>query len=31
MLTVEFGLQQSSACPHADAGTLRVTGIQVFS
>jgi hypothetical protein len=30
-LTVEFGLQQSSACPNADAGTIRFTKVQVFS
>jgi hypothetical protein len=30
-LTVEFGLQQSSACPNADVGTVRITGIEVFS
>jgi hypothetical protein len=30
-LTIEFGLQQSSACPNADVGTLRVTGIKVSS
>jgi len=30
-LVVEFGLQQSSACPNADAGTLHFTKVQVFS
>jgi hypothetical protein len=30
-LTVEFGLQQSSACPNADAGTITFTKVQVFS
>ena len=30
-LTVEFGLQQSSACPNADAGTIKFTRVQVFS
>ena len=30
-LTVEFGLQQSSACPNADAGTLHFSKVQVFS
>jgi hypothetical protein len=30
-LIVEFGLQQSSACPNADAGTIRFTKVQVFS
>ncbi len=30
-LTVEFGLQQSSACPNVDAGTMHFTSIQVFS
>ena len=30
-LIVEFGLQQSSACPNADAGSMHFTSIQVFS
>ena len=30
-LVVEFGLQQSSACPNVDAGTIRFTKVQVFS
>ena len=30
-LTVEFGLQQSSACPSGDVGTIHFTGVQVFS
>ena len=30
-LTIEFGLQQSSACPNADAGSIRFTKVQVFS
>lgn len=30
-LTVEFGLQQSSACPNADAGTVQFTKVAVFS
>lgn len=30
-LVVEFGLQQSSACPNADAGSIRFTKVQVFS
>jgi hypothetical protein len=30
-LTVEFGLQQSSACPNADAGTIHFSEVQVFS
>ena len=29
--TVEFGLQQSSACPNADAGTIHFSKVQVFS
>jgi hypothetical protein len=28
-LIVEFGLQQSSACPNVDAGTIRFTKVQV--
>lgn len=31
VLTIEFGLQQSSACPNADIGTVHVSSIQVFS
>ena len=30
-MTVEFGLQQSSACPSADAGTIHFSKIQVYS
>src|SRR4051794_4395923 len=30
-LVVQFGLQQSSACPNADAGTIRFTKVEVFS
>ena len=30
-LVVEFGLQQSSACPNADAGTLHFSKVQVVS
>lgn len=30
-MTVEFGLQQSSACPNADAGTIHFSKVQVFS
>jgi hypothetical protein len=30
-LVVEFGLQQSSACPNVDAGTVHFTKVQVFS
>jgi hypothetical protein len=30
-LTIEFGLQQSSACPNADAGTIHFSKVQVFS
>lgn len=30
-LVVEFGLQQSSACPNADVGTIDFTKVQVFS
>lgn len=30
-LTIEFGLQQSSACPSADAGSIRFTKVEVFS
>jgi hypothetical protein len=30
-LRVQFGLQQSSACPNADAGTLTFTKVKVFS
>jgi hypothetical protein len=30
-LTIEFGLQQSSACPNADAGRITFTKVQVFS
>lgn len=30
-LTVEFGLQQSSACPNADVGTISFTKVEVFS
>lgn len=30
-LIVEFGLQQSSACPNADAGTIQFTKVEVFS
>lgn len=30
-LRIEFGLQQSSACPNADAGTIQFTKVQVFS
>lgn len=29
-LTIEFGLQQSSACPSADAGTIQFSKVQVF-
>jgi hypothetical protein len=28
-LVVEFGLQQSSACPNADAGTMHFTSVRV--
>jgi len=28
-LVVEFGLQQSSACPNADVGTIHFTGVRV--
>jgi hypothetical protein len=30
-LTVEFGLQQSSACPNADAGSIKFTKVAVLS
>jgi hypothetical protein len=30
-LVVEFGLQQSSACPNADAGTIKYTTVLVLS
>jgi hypothetical protein len=30
-LRVQFGLQQSSACPNADAGSIQFTKVQVFS
>ena len=30
-LVIEFGLQQSSACPNADAGTIHFSKVQVFS
>jgi hypothetical protein len=30
-LTVEFGLQQSSACPNADAGSIKFTKVEVLS
>jgi len=30
-LVVEFGLQQSSACPNADAGTLHFSKVRVYS
>lgn len=30
-LTVDFGLQQSSACPNADAGTIHFTKVEIFS
>ncbi|MDQ1694745.1 MAG: hypothetical protein QOJ03_98 [Frankiaceae bacterium] len=30
-LIVEFGLQQSSACPDADEGTIQFTKVQVYS
>jgi hypothetical protein len=30
-LVVEFGLQQSSACPNVDAGTIHFSKVQVFS
>lgn len=30
-LTIEFGLQQSSACPNADVGTIHFSKLQVFS
>ena len=30
-MTVEFGLQQSSACPNADFGTIHFSKVQVFS
>jgi hypothetical protein len=29
VLVVEFGLQQSSACPNVDAGTIHFTGVRV--
>lgn len=29
-LQVQFGLELSTACPHADAGTLRFTKVTVF-
>jgi hypothetical protein len=31
LLTIEFGLQQSSACPNADAGTLHISRVEVSS
>lgn len=30
-LVVEFGLQQSSACPNADFGTIHFDKVQIFS
>lgn len=30
-LTIEFGLQQSSACPNADEGTIHFTAVEVRS
>jgi hypothetical protein len=31
VLTIEFGLQQSSACPNADAGSIKFTKVEVLS
>jgi hypothetical protein len=31
VLTIEFGLQQSSACPNADVGTVHVSRLEVSS
>jgi hypothetical protein len=31
LLTIEFGLQQSSACPNADIGTLHISRVEVSS
>jgi hypothetical protein len=31
VLTIEFGLQQSSACPNADVGTVHISQVEVSS